>query len=129
MDRSTTGREGSSGSGSPSAKRAPARTLAWALVAFGSAAILVGVVSPRGGLPAIQRLKHDVERLEQRQRVLRVQNAEMRSRIRALERAPEALEWQARAKLHWVRESERVYRGPQDPPQPVPQVDGAASMR
>ncbi len=96
--------------GGKRSERASMRAWAWALVGLGAAAILVGVASPAGGLPAIRRLGRDVERLEARRRELSVENAELRARVRAQKHGAEALEWQARSHLHLVRDSERVYR-------------------
>jgi cell division protein FtsB len=100
----------------PSANRARRFTVlgfaSWAIAALGSAAILAGVMAPEGGVPALDRLKRDITRVERRNQDLRVQNAELRAQIRAAERDPETLEWQARYQLHFVRDSELVFRGP-----------------
>ncbi len=91
-------------------RRSRLLTASWAIAALGSAAILVGALSPDGGLPARARLERDVARIEARNEELRLANAALRARIRAAESDPETLEWEARSQLHFVRDTEIVFR-------------------
>lgn len=100
-------------------RRSALLTASWVIAALGSAAILVGALSPDGGLPARARLERDVARIEERNQELRLANAELRARIRAAERDPETLEWEARSQLHFVRDTEIVFRLSAEPERPV----------
>lgn len=91
-------------------RRSALLTASWVIAALGSAAILVGALSPDGGLPARARLEQDVARIEERNQELRLANAALRARIRAAEGDPETLEWEARSQLHFVRDTEIVFR-------------------
>lgn len=91
-------------------RRSALANASWAIAALGSATILVGALSPEGGLPARARLERDVARIEARNQELRLANAALRARIRAAHRDPETLEWQARSRLHFVRDTELVFR-------------------
>ncbi|MBK7977940.1 MAG: septum formation initiator family protein [Deltaproteobacteria bacterium] len=102
-------------------RQSPLTVASWVVAGLGSAAILVGAFSPDGGIPARERLERDVARIEGRNQELRLANAALRARIRAAERDPETLEWQARSQLHFVRDTDLVFRLPNGPDRSAPE--------
>ena len=65
-----------------------------------------------GGLPRLRRLLSDIERQEQKNRVLRAENARLSKTVRELSPPlrPSALEKAAREQLGFVRQDEVLFK-------------------
>jgi len=100
----------------PSRRRRVARWAPWATAGLGSLALLVGVLSDEGGLPALTRLRANVKQLEQRNADLALENATLRARVRSIEHDPDALELEARRGPHYLRNSEWIVTWPEPAP-------------
>jgi cell division protein FtsB len=100
------------------------RALAWTLLAWRPAgtAVAVGlallltwhVVNGKNGLQVWQQKRAEDHQLQKEIKDLEQQNAELRDRIEQLKSNPEAIEHEAREKLHYAKPGEVIYTLPAD---------------
>jgi len=109
----------------------PMRALAWTLrvwrpvgtvVAIGLALLLTWhVVTGKHGLSAWLRMRTEDKQLQKEIKDLDQENARLRDRIEKLKSDPEAIEHEAREKLHYAKPGEVIYTLPaQQSAQPAP---------
>jgi cell division protein FtsB len=110
----------------------PRRALAWALQAWRPAgtvvavalALLLGwhVVNGKHGLSVWQQKRVEDRQLQKDIGALQEENARLRQHIERLKSDPDAIEHEAREKLHYAKPGEVIYTLPaqsQDQPQPA----------
>jgi cell division protein FtsB len=114
----------------PGAKTVPlgARTLVWAqrlwrpagtVVAFALALLVTWhVIYGKHGLSVWQQKRAEDRALQQEIQNLQQENAQMRDQIQHLQSDPEAIEREAREKLHYAKPGEVIYTLPTQPQQP-----------
>ncbi len=110
------------------------RALAWARRAWRPAGTLIAIVlallltwhviSGKDGLSFWQRKRAQDRELRQEIKDLQQQNAQMRRQIEQLKTDPDAIESEARRKLHYAKPGEVIYMLPTQP-QGHAQPDGA----
>jgi cell division protein FtsB len=89
----------------------PRRKLVLGALAASLSISALSLLDP-GGLPRLRRLRADVERQEQKNRVLRTENARLSKTVRELSPPlrPAALEKAAREQLGFVRQDEVLFK-------------------
>jgi cell division protein FtsB len=89
----------------------PRRKLVLGALAASLSISALSLLDP-GGLPRLRRLRADVERQEQKNRVLRAENARLSKTVRELSPPlrPAALEKAAREQLGFVRQDEVLFK-------------------
>ena len=112
----------------------PRRALDWALrawrpvgtvVAVGLALLLtMHVVNGKNGLSVWQQKRAEDQQLQKEINDLEQENAHLRNHIERLKSDPDAIEHEAREKLHYAKPGEVIYTLPPDP-QPQAQPAGA----
>ena len=112
----------------------PRRALDWALrawrpagtvVAVGLALLLtLHVVNGKNGLSVWQQKRAEDQQLQKEINDLEQENAHLRNHIERLKSDPDAIEHEAREKLHYAKPGEVIYTLPPDP-QPQAQPAGA----
>jgi cell division protein FtsB len=95
------------------------------LVAVGLA-LLLGwhVVNGKHGLSVWQQKRAEDRELRQEIQQLQQENGQLREHIERLKSDPDAIEHEAREKLHYARPGEVIYTLPPQPPQPQPANGG-----
>ena len=106
------------------------RMLAWAQRAWRPAgtAIAIGlallitwhVVNGKDGLSAWQQKRAEDRQLQQQIQDLQQENLQLRDQIQRLQSDPDAIEHEAREKLHYAKPGEVIYSLPAPPPQTPP---------
>ena len=107
----------------------PKRALDWSLrvwrptatvVAVGLALLLTWhVVKGQNGLSVWHQKRMEDRQLRQEIEQLEKENARMKEHIERLKSDPEAIEHEAREKLHYAKPNEVIVDLPPDPPQPA----------
>lgn len=105
---------------------APKRALDWTLRVWRPAATVVAVglallltwhvVNGQNGVSAWQQKRLEDRQLKQQIETLEKENARMRYHIEHLKSDPEAIEHEARQKLHYAKPNEVIVDLPPDPP-------------
>lgn len=116
---------GSPGAGAATAP-IPRRALDWSLRVWRPAgtavavflALMLGwhVVNGKHGLSVWQQKRVEDRQLQKEIQNLQQENARLRGRIDHLKSDPEAIEHEAREKLHYAKPGEVIYALPPDPP-------------
>jgi cell division protein FtsB len=119
------------------AKPVPARkrALEWArrawrpagtVVAVGLAGLLMWhVINGKHGISVWQQKRAEDRELQKEIRDIEQDNAQLRREIERLKTDPDAIEHEAREKLHYAKPGEVIYTLPADPPsQPQPAAAG-----
>jgi cell division protein FtsB len=124
--------------GKGSAQAEPAalrkRMLEWAQRAWRPTGTLVAValallfgwsvVNGKHGLSAWHQQHTQDQQLRQEIENLQQENAHLRDHIERLKSDPDAIEHEAREKLHYARPGEVIYTLPEPPPQPTQPANG-----
>ena len=108
------------------------RMLAWAQRLWRPAGTVIAVVltllitwhviNGRHGLSVWQQKRAEDRALQQEIKNLERENAEMRHEIQRLQSDPDAIEREAREKLHYAKPGEVIYTLPEQPQAPAPQT-------
>jgi cell division protein FtsB len=93
-----------------------------ATAAIGALLCFIGyrAVFGANGFLAFRQKKAESQRLEQEIKALQQDNADKEQQIKALKSDPQAIEKEARERLHYAREGEMVYKLPSPIPTPAP---------
>jgi cell division protein FtsB len=73
------------------------------------------VIFGANGLAVYQQKRKEYRQLQEQNRALQQQNQDLEQRIKALKTDPQAIEKEARERLHYVRPGEVVYTVPAKP--------------
>jgi|SRR5271157_164481 cell division protein FtsB len=95
------------------------------VVAVGLAGLLMWhVINGKHGLQVWQQKRVEDQQLQKEIRDLEQENAQLRERIERLKSDPEAIEHEAREKLHYAKPGEVIYTLPEAQGQAQPAVAG-----
>jgi len=114
--------------------RGPGRVLAWTLRAWRPAGTVVAVglallltwhvVNGKHGLSVWQQKRAEDRQLQREIEDLEQENARLHEHIERLKTDPEAIEHEAREKLHYAKPGEVIYTLPPDPQMQTPGATG-----
>ncbi len=92
-----------------------------ATAAMGALLCLIGyhVVFGANGFLVFHQKKAESQRLEQETQALQEESARSQQRIKSLKSEPQAIEKEARERLHYARPGEMVYKLPSATPSPA----------
>jgi len=112
----------------------PKRALDWTLRVWRPAATVVAVslallltwhvVNGKNGLTVWHKKRTEDRQLRQEINDLQQENARLRDHIEHLKSDPDAIEHEAREKLHYAKPGEVIYALPAEPPQPSQPASG-----
>jgi cell division protein FtsB len=123
------------GENAPRAARVPLRRrlLAWAqrgwrpagtVIAIGLALLITWhVVNGKDGLSAWQQKRAQDRELQRQIHSLQQENSQLRGQIQRLQSDPDAIEHEAREKLHYAKPGEVIYALPAPPAAPAQTAD------